>query len=378
MFETVYQYDLKILVSRVVNVQKVLGIMKYYINGRFLSQKVTGVQRYAREMILALDEILQVQQKSIEMEILAPGNAVNDLGCKKIFFRTVGNMTGHLWEQIELSYYARNGYLINFCNCAPLMKRNQTVTIHDAVVKAIPNTVSWKFRFWYRIMHYVLGKRLEKILTVSNFSKRELNKYFHIPLDRIFITYNGREHLERIKEDNGIIKRLDLDGKRFVLAVSTKNPSKNFGLILSAAKQMPNTLFIIAGGENKTVFKASHREALPNVKYAGYVSDEELVALYRHAYVFAYPSFYEGFGIPPLEALQQGCPVILSDGGSLPEIYGKGALYCNPYDMQDLVCCIEQLVTNEDERTKMIALGRQQISQYSWKKSAKVLYDLIC
>lgn len=139
--------------------------MKYYINGRFLTQRITGVQRYAREMTLALDQLLQERTlDQNEYTILAPKNVIETLSCKRIQFKACGHLTGHLWEQIELPYYAKDGYLLNFCNCAPLIKKNQAVTIHDAAIAAFPSAYSWKFRLWYRIMYTVLGKRLNTIL----------------------------------------------------------------------------------------------------------------------------------------------------------------------------------------------------------------------
>lgn len=344
--------------------------MKYYINGRFLTQRITGVQRYAREMTLALDQLLQERTSDQnEYTILAPKNVIDTLPCKRIRFKVCGHLTGHLWEQIDLPHYAKDGYLLNFCNCAPLFKKNQAVTIHDAAIAAFPSAYSWKFRLWYRIMYTVLGKRLNTIFTVSNFSRNELNKYFGIPKEKIHVTYNGVEHLKDIQPDDRILTKIPKD---YVLAVSSQNPTKNFKLVLEAAEQLPEVNFVIAGGSNAKVFNGKEEKALVNVHYVGYVSDQELVSLYRHAKVFIYPSLYEGFGIPPLEALLNGCPVIVSDQASLPEICGDTVEYCDAKNTKSIVTKLTNVALNE--KPIMQHIKNQIQERYSWKKSADYLY----
>lgn len=344
--------------------------MKYYINGRFLTQRITGVQRYAREMTLALDQLLQERTSDQnEYTILAPKNVIETLPCKRIQFKACGHLIGHLWEQIELPYYAKDGYLLNFCNCAPLIKKNQAVTIHDAAIAAFPSAYSWKFRLWYRIMYIVLGKRLNTIFTVSNFSRNELNKYFGIPKEKIHVTYNGVEHLKDIQPDDKILAKIPKD---YVLAVSSQNPTKNFKLVLEAAEQLPEVNFVIAGGSNAKVFTGEEEKVMANVHYVGYVSDQELVSLYRHAKAFVYPSLYEGFGIPPLEALLNGCPVIVSDRASLPEICGDTVEYCDAKNNKSIVTKLTNVVSNE--KPIMQHIKNQIQERYSWKKSADYLY----
>lgn len=348
--------------------------MKIYINGRFLSQRITGVQRYAREMVNALDKMLQQNDYKDEWCILAPKGVDVNLSLKKVKVKLCGITTGHIWEQIELPIYARNGYLVNLCNCAPLIKKRQLVTIHDAAVKAFPKAYSWKFRTWYKFIYTICGKRAERIVTVSNFSRDELNKYFRIDKERIKVIYNGIEHLQQINEDKSIIDDLKLIDKKYVLGVSSKSPSKNFKLILKAAKLLNDVQFIIVGGKNNNIFTNETDEILSNVAYTGYITDEKLVALYRHAGVFVYPSLYEGFGIPPLEAMSQGCQVIVSDCASLPEVCGSYAKYCGPEDERKLC---REIVESLNDKSKIDYSIDYLKGKYSWNKSAKMLVDCI-
>ena len=254
--------------------------------------------------------------KNYEFIILVPPNIKQTISFNNIKIKIVGHLKGHLWEQIELPFYSRKGLLLNFCGCAPIIRKNQIVTLHDAAFCAIPESFSFKFRIWYRIMFYILGHRVKKILTVSNFSRKELNKYFSIDLNKIDITYNGIDHILKVKPNELIFNKFHIEKNSYVLAVSSLNPSKNFKLILKVAKQMPNINFVIAGGTNSNIFKSKGFPVTNNVKFIGYVTDEELVSLYKYASCFVYPSLYEGFGIPPLEAIAFNCPAILSNIGS--------------------------------------------------------------
>ena len=228
---------------------------KIYINGRFLTQKITGVQRYALEMVKEIDREINYN-KNYEFIILVPPNIKQTISFNNIKIKIVGHLKGHLWEQIELPFYSRKGLLLNFCGCAPIIRKNQIVTLHDAAFCAIPESFSFKFRIWYRIMFYILGHRVKKILTVSNFSRKELNKYFSIDLNKIDITYNGIDHILKVKPNELIFNKFHIEKNSYVLAVSSLNPSKNFKLILKVAKQMPNINFVIAGGTNSNIFKS--------------------------------------------------------------------------------------------------------------------------
>lgn len=309
--------------------------MRIYINGRFLTQRITGVQRYALEITKALDNLISKDTafQKHEYIVIAPKNVLYKVKLKNMSFVQRGILKGHLWEQFELPVYSRDGFLMNFCNCAPLIKRNQTVTIHDAAVSAVPHAFSLAFRTWYKMMFMWLGRSLKQIFTVSEFSKKELHKYYGIPLNKIHVTYNGIDHIKNLEVDEGIIDREDLKEKKYVLAVSSMNPSKNFSLVLDVARLMPDVEFIIAGGSNAKVFKAAGLDVPQNARLIGYVSDEELMALYRHASVFVYPSLYEGFGIPPLEAMMCGCPVVVSDIKVFHEVYGDSVEYCDCHNV---------------------------------------------
>ena len=344
---------------------------KIYINGRFLTQKITGVQRYAEEIVKALDSQIS-DKKNYKWILLVPKNIIRNLNLENIEVKKVGYLKGHLWEQIELPFYSKDGILLNFCGCAPILKKNQMTTIHDAAVCVMPESFSFLFRSWYKLMFYVVGKQAKKIFTVSEFSKKELNKYFNIPLEKIEITYNGINHMSYINPNDNIFYKYSIEKNNYILAVSSLNPSKNFKLILKTAKVLPEYNFIIAGGTNSTVFKEQGFEITSNVKFIGYVNDEELVALYKYASCFVYPSIYEGFGIPPLEAMYFNCPVIVSDIVVFHEIIGNHALYCDINDEDILAKQIKKINVLETENNKKYVLEK-----FNWQIAAKKILNNI-
>lgn len=341
---------------------------KIYINGRFLTQNITGVQRYAIEIVKALDKYLNDNKLNdkYKFEIVCPKNIKQKLILKNIEIKKIGSLKGHLWEQIELPLYVKNKFLFNFCNCAPLVKKNQIVTIHDVAVCAVPYAYSKTFRIWYKFMYKILTSRLKKIFTVSEFSKKELNKYFNIPLDRVEVTYNGIDHMKNIKPDENIFSKFGIEKNNYILAVSSLNPSKNFRLILETAKISPEFNFVIAGGTNSNIFKEQGLEITSNVKFIGYVNDEELVALYKYASCFVYPSIYEGFGIPPLEAMYFNCPVIVSDIEVFKEIYMDSVLYCDINDNNILREKIILLSKNSMMKNFVINKMQNLKEKYKW------------
>lgn len=346
---------------------------KVYINGRFLTQKITGVQRYALEMVKGIDREID-HNKNYEFIILVPKNIKQTISLNNIKIKIVGYLKGHLWEQIELPLYSKDGILLNFCGCAPILKKNQIVTIHDAAVCAMPESFSFLFRTWYKFMFYIVGKRAKKVFTVSNFSKKEINKYFNIPLEKIDVTYNGIDHMKNIKPDESIFSKCTIEKNNYVLAVSSLNPSKNFKLILETAKISPEINFVIAGGTNSTVFKEQGLEIASNVKFIGYVNDKELVALYKYASCFVYPSIYEGFGIPPLEAMYFNCPVIVSNIEVFKEIYKDNVLYCDKYNVDSLLEKIILLMKSKNLKNKIINKSKQLVDIYKWEKSSKKIF----
>lgn len=355
--------------------------MNIYINGKFLSQSVSGVQRYAIELIYEMDRLLgkEFYDDRYKFILFYPKNRRYTLNLQCIEQRCVGFLSGHAWEQIELPLYAWNGFLLNLGNVAPLIKNRQIVTIHDAAVFACPQGFSFLFRTWYKLIYFVLSHKLKNIVTVSNFSKDELIRLCNFRKDCIHVIYSGIEHIFNSRPDEKILSKYKLKERPYVLVVASMNPNKNFKLIIEAAKLCKDEKFhfIVVGGSNSYVFADTLFEDSQHVKHIGYVSDEELAALYCNAACFIFPSLYEGFGFPPLEAMAHGCPVIVSPLASLPEICADSALYCDPYNPQELVEKVKLILENNAARDELIKKGDLRINHFSWKRCAESFLNII-
>ena len=343
--------------------------MIIYINGRFLGEPVTGIQKYAMAMLQHMERLLKKEQIVI---LLMP----NGTQCKEKFehikVQSCGHLQGNLWEQIELPFFSRNGFLLNLCSRAPLIKKRQLIVIHDAAICETPDRFSWQYRFFWRSMYFLLGRYLDNIITVSEFSKRDVCRFFYIDPRKVQVLYAGREHLYSIIPDEEVIKRDALYNQKYILAVGGTS-NKNFSEIVDALPYLQDlNIVLVVVGKLDTSYKILlYKEK--NIRILGYVTDQKLVALYKNAACLVFPSIYEGFGIPPIEAMTLGCPVIAADKASLPEVCGMAALYCNPYDAHDLAKKIRQVVSDDIFADCMRYRGYEQIKKFSWQESAKKL-----
>lgn len=335
--------------------------MKIIINGRFLTQKITGVQRVAHELVREIDKILL--NEKIDVIILAPKNLIFKKLYKNIKIKKVGFLTGVLWEQLELPFYSllEKGILLNIGSTAPIINTG-IVDIHDISFKVNPQFFSKKFSLYYRILTWIQVRTSKKILTVSEFSKNEIIKNYYVNSKKIEVVYNSWEHILNFEEDFNILKKLNLKNKTFYLGVSSVAPNKNFKYIIELAKLYPKKQFVIAGKKNKKIFGNLGINEMKNLIWCGYVSDEELKALYMTCKGFIYPSFYEGFGIPPLEAMGCGCEEIyVSNTSCLPEIFNDSVIYINPNKVEKI---FDKEVNIDKEKIKKV------LEKYSWQKSS--------
>ena len=341
-------------------------MQKVIINGRFLSQKVTGVQRYAIEILKELDKIAKPHDL-----ILAIPCEVNDIpSYKNIDIVRIGNLKGTLWEQISFSSFVRKkkAIALNLCNSAPLLNPG-IVTIHDVKIKAYPQFFSSKFRIWYNVLFNNEAKRAKVIITVSEFSKKEIGRYYYVKSENIHVVPNAWQHYTKINFDENTLSRYGLEKGKFYFAMSSLEPNKNFKLIADAAKRDSSQLFVIAGSINERIFSNGVGFECPeNIKLIGYISDEEGKTLMRDSKAFLFPSFYEGFGIPPLEALSAGCSsIIVSDIPAMHEIFEDTVMFINPLEANYWPC--EKKISAEDRK--------RVLSKYSWVESAKRLIKIM-
>ena len=346
------------------------------INGKFITQRLTGVQRYAFEIVKALGKIAEAGTYALIVPKSAEMPACADFGSVEMI--RYGDRAGTLWEQIDLAELRRktNAELINLCNTAPFSCPG-IVCVHDMLIRRMPEIYTRKFVIWYNFLYSMYARKAKWILTVSEFSKNEIELLYPAMKDRIEVIPNGWEHIEEVSNDEEVIDKLPEEcvKKGYYLTIASMSKNKNYEWILKTAEKNQNEYFVIAGGDSKKTFaKQKQYSQLPNVIRLGYISDGELKSLMIKCKAFLFPSLYEGFGIPPLEALACGAELILSNIPVFQEIYGNCARYIDNTLPCDLSFGIE-MRSNASGSTK--ARRDSILNKYSWTKSAHKLDELV-
>lgn len=347
-----------------------------YFNGRFLSQRQTGVQRFAMELIRALDRLAARStgtDPDMEFVVLAPPNATIPEDMPNIAFRRVGTLTGYLWDQLELPFHARGGVLVSLGNTGPILHQRHVVVLHDASTFAAPSNFSLLFRSANRLIHPLLARMATRLITVSAFSRSELARYCRVPQSKFDVVPCGADHILVREPAGSVIEEHGLEPQRYLLAVGSVSPNKNLRLVLEAFHQLdrPELKLVVVGAGNPKVFADPQVARDPGVVALGYVSDASLRMLYQNALCLAFPSLYEGFGIPPQEAMLCGCPVVVSDTPALRETCGDAALYCDPFDPGQLAARIAAIADDAPLRQRLRERGLANASQYTWEAAAQ-------
>lgn len=354
---------------------------RIYINGRFLTQPITGVQRFAKEILNALDKVLDSNaSEDVRFTCLVPKglNQASLPQWNNINLSPCGIFQGNLWEQADLPIASRDGILLNLCNIGPVTHLNQIVVMHDASVFVVPDAYSLPFKLKYALIMKVLGLISRKIVTISHFSKNELSRYLRINQAKIKVITEGCDHIIGLFENDSQIRNHQIEAP-FFLIVGSSSKHKNTGIVRRALESGISTRIklVVVGGTYSKVFNKDSFAKNRNVVDIGYVTDEELKSLYANATGFIFPSLYEGFGLPPLEAMACGCPVICSNHASLPEVCGDAAYYVNPLEISEIRYAINQLLENNELRKSLISKGNERAKFFTWEKAASQLLDII-
>ena len=345
-----------------------------FINGKFLNSPVTGVQRYALELFRHMDVILQEPvYQELRLVCLAPRDTRTVPNWHHIEFRRVGFTLGNLWEQLDLPIYTHGRLLFSPANTGPFFYSNQVITFHDAAVFAVPEAYSRFFRIKYSIIFKVLSQVARLVLTDSAFSQRELAHYLDVSPDRFTVIPLGGDHLKDTLSDTSILHKNGLARNSYLLNVASQSLHKNFARVLQAIELLESDVELaVAGRSDKQIFQKTEAQAdHPNIHMLGYVNDCELKALYENALGFIFPSMYEGFGLPVLEAMNSGCPVLCSNAASIPEVGGQAALYFNPQDVENIAAVIKKFLVETSLRSDLIARGYEQAAAFPWEKTAR-------
>jgi glycosyltransferase involved in cell wall biosynthesis len=328
-------------------------------NARLLLQPRTGQPRYFEEVRRRL---------TMPMVTVAPS-------------RLLPAVRAHAWEQLVLPAKVRGQLLWSPGNTGPLATAAQVVTIHDVAMLEHPEWFSPLFASWYRHLIPRLVKRVAHVMTVSEFSKGEIVERCGIPPEKVTVAPCAVDGSWLRSHDGGSSKSaaraLRLD-RPYVLAVGSVQPRKNLARLIEAWSvlgSLTNELeLIVAGGTFGSVFADTRLPPLPpNVRLLGYVEETLLPSLYAGAEFFCYPSLYEGFGMPPLEAMAAGVAVLTSDCTALPEAVGDAALLVDPMDVDSIADGITRLISDRALRADLVRRGALRTSAFTWDDTAEIV-----
>ncbi len=343
-----------------------------YINGRFLTQPMTGVERYAYNICKAM---ARLHQPFTLVCPKAPVHQDYDVSDLNIVHYGIGN--SHFWEQCVLPFFfiGKKDYLVfSFTGLGSILIRNKVMTIHDLSFLENPKWFSKGYYWWYKLMTPLAVRTSRHIVTVSEFSKSEIMRlYPFLSKEKIHVIYNAADK-EKFKPASDTI----VSDVPYFLSVSSLDPRKNFPRLLEAFKDIEGCKLLIVGGANKVFAQNQEFRKGKNIEFLGRVSDEELIHLYQGAEAFVFPSLYEGFGLPVVEAMCVECPVIASDIPVLREVCGKAAIYFNPYDTDDMrekIC--SYMAGRQRLKPMMVENGKENASRFSWQSSAMKLVKLL-
>ncbi|MEI7620578.1 MAG: glycosyltransferase family 1 protein [Candidatus Falkowbacteria bacterium] len=388
-----------------VNKKKKIGI-----DARFYGPLGKGLGRYTQEIV---DNIINIDKDNEYVVFLGPDNfdefIVDPTDVERVKKVKIDIRWYTLREQVLFPYYIYRQHLnlIHFPHFnVPIFTPGKfVVTVHDLILTKFPtvrattlNPAIYKLKnLAYRLVIWLALKRSQKIITVSEFTKNDIIEQFHINENKIIVTYEGVANLAK-GHDTLFVQKLDEEGTlerykikdNFLLYIGNAYPHKNLeGLVRVFSKilrEYPKMRLVLVGKSDyfyervksyaKSLDLYQDNQEVSPIIFPGYVSDSELEVLFKRALFYIFPSLYEGFGLPPLEAMAKGCPVLSSNKSSMPEILGKAACYFNPEDDEEMKRAILKMIEDKNLRDELSQKGLGQAKKYNWWECAYATYKI--
>ncbi len=335
------------------------------LNTRALNLPLTGVQRYVEEIISHAEGPIAGMRPP----------------------RAVMGAAGHAWEQGILPLLVQGRTLFSPSNTGPLAVRRQVVTVHDVVPLDHPEWLNPKFARWYRWLLPKLVRRVAWVIAISEFTRERLIAKTHVAPGRVIVIRHGvnRGFAPQSRPViEAAVRRLGLPSGRYFFCLGSLEPRKNLGTLLqawaAAQKEMDEDVWLVVGGERGAgrVFAPLHLPpSPPRTFWAGRIPDDALAAVYSGALAFVYPSLYEGFGAPPLEALACGTPAIVGGRSAMPEVVGEAGILVDPVRPDDLSQALLDLARDSALRERLVSAGLKRAAQFSWPEAARKTWEIL-
>jgi len=345
----------------------------YVINARFVTQSLTGIQRYCYELSSRLSGTL-----------LSPGPPLahySDIHSRVVVAGSC--LRGHPWEQVYLPFTTKRAQpLFSPAGCGPVFHPNQTVTIHDLAPLENPECYSRGFALWYSNLLPTLSRRASRILTVSNFCKKRIMELLGVGEERITVTWEAASRVFGVRPQGAVDRVRARHGihRPYFMFVGAFSGRKNLGRLLRAwrgiAGQLDAVLVLIGKSGLRFSDGSELGELPPQVLHLSSVEDDELATLYTGAHGLLYPSLYEGFGLPMLEAMACGCPVLAAACTAMPEVAGDAAVWVDPLSESSIADGILQL-SSSSKRAELREKGFLRNQLFSWDTTAAMAESAI-
>jgi glycosyltransferase involved in cell wall biosynthesis len=357
-------------------------LVELIFNGRFLAQEITGVQRYAHELLYALDRLAPTRP-DIKITVVSPRLHRTPPALKNIPIVQSDRLDGHAWEQIALPFLARGKILFCPGNTAPALSlltgQQVVVCVHDLSYLYFPTAYSQAFRLVYGMLIPLIFRSARGVITVSESERKSIIDHYPFVKSRLTAIQNGGLMDERVPASSG-----PRGQHGYVLYVGSLSKRKNFPNMFEVACRLARQKgyrFVFVGGTAGGLVASQY--AVPNdltslIMFAGQInSTSELIKYYEGAHVLMFPSFYEASPLPPIEAMACGCPVIASTIPSLQERCGDAAIYCDPDDVDDIGRCIQRVMDDPSLHEELSRKGKERAALFSWKNCAIRTLDVI-
>jgi len=378
--------------------------MRIGIDARFFGSIGKGLGRYTQKLIENLGKISAQGGPASDWDkenqyfiFLRKENWEEYQPSGKNFTKVLANIPWYgIREQLQLPGILKkhNLDLVHFphFNVPIFWKGKFVVTIHDLILFHYPtrraSTLSPLLYFIKKTAYKKIIKnaiqKAQKIIAVSKHTQKDIIEHFHVPEEKVFVTYEAVDIASTPAKDTArnILKKYGII-KPYILYVGNAYPHKNLERLVlvfrEVARKHPHLHLVLVGKEDyfyKKLKKFVRDNWVKQIAFTDFVPDEDLGAVYREALLYVFPSLYEGFGLPPLEAMARNLPVVSSNASCLPEVLGNAACYFDPNALGEIAEAVEKVATDNELRKKLIAAGQEQIKKYSWEKMARETLEI--